>query len=123
MEAGTDRKMTQLDLIEYAEAAARRDAGMAIAQANCPDYFNLALLQIESLRSQQALGEDFTFEDIILALTPLLGAPPSKAVPGSLAMTSIKRGWIEATGQHRKAKSLLKNAHKNAVYRWSFEAQ
>lgn len=112
--------MIQLDLIEML-VERRRDAGMAIAQANCPDWFNLALLQIEQLRARRALGADFTFEDIVMALTPSIGAPPSKAIPGAVCMQAVRRKLIEPTGEYRKARGLQKNAHKNCVYRWRFD--
>lgn len=116
--------MMQLDLIDLCEAARRRDIGMAIAQANAPDYFAIAIAQIEQFRTYGRIMssvthcETFTFEDVIAALTPLIGAPPSKALPGTICMQAVKRGLIERTGEYWRAVDPGKHAHENKVYRW-----
>lgn len=109
-----------LPLLDYIESDKRRDAGMATASASCPDYYNLALLQIEQFRDQRAIGEDFIFEDIVLALAPLIGRAPNRHIQGAVCMGAIKRKLIEPTERYRKATGLQKNSHRNPVYRWCY---
>ena len=111
--------MTQLDLIDMLEATGRRDACLAKVEAKEPDWFALALIQLGQLHKRRAVKSSFTFEDVIEAITPLIGNPPSKYVPGALCMQAVRLKLIEKTGEYRKGKSASKNAHASPVYRWT----
>jgi hypothetical protein len=114
--------MADLPILAYIEADKRRDAGIATASANCPDWYGTALRQIEQFRAQRAFGEDFIFEDIVSALAPLIGRAPNRHIQGAVCMAAIRERLIElADKPYRKAKGLTKNSHRNPVYRWRFD--
>jgi len=113
----------QPSLLDWTPAVVARDAGLAQVQSNNPDWFALAMIELEEIArhgsSSWANIETFTGETIRQMIAPLVGHPRSPNAWGALIMSALRKKFIEPTGQYTAMKAERSHARKTAVYRWA----
>jgi hypothetical protein len=116
--------MSNSPLLDYIEEQARvaRDAGIAQVQSNNPDWFALAMIELQEIAKHGSRDwaniDTFTGETIRQMISPLVGHPASPNAWGALIMAAIKKKMIEPTGQYVAMKAERSHARKTAVYRF-----
>lgn len=104
-----------MDLLNYAQESAKRDAALQKVLDNSGDWSALALIELEEIGKYSKVNE-FTNTDIRFWLVPLIGNPHSCNCWGGFVMKAVRRGLIEDTGAFRRTGA---HARRQVVYRWS----
>ncbi len=107
--------MSDATLFDWADGAARRDRGMALAsgaqEREAPGWAERAYAHLEAL----SLTREFVYTDDLLAVFPERPAHPNAY--GAVWQRAIRNGLLSRTGMMRESRDPKKHRHNYPLYR------
>jgi hypothetical protein len=98
------------------EAQASRDEGLRRVQSKNRQWLD------DCLAKMPLLTGHMTGEEIRIRMTFSVGQPTHHNAWGSLIMSAVRKGLIEATGEYRSMKTKKSHARKTPVYKFTENA-